>query len=513
MQIDNKPSNQRLARNTLLLYFRMLLLLLISLVTTRIVLKGLGVFDYGLYNVVAGFVVMLSFMTGALGNATQRYLAFELPKGNIRSLGIIFNQIQILHFIIAIFVFVLAETIGLWFLNNYINIEQNRYVAANWVYQFSIVSTLLSILCIPYNALLIAHENMKIFAYMGLLEGGTKLIVCAIFLLNDIDYLIYYSLLLAISAIIIRVIYTIYCHRIYLETREKIIVNRNILKEIGRFSMWSLFGTVSTMAVSHGVNILVNMFFNSAVNAARGVSYQIENAVKSFIMNFQTAMNPQIVKSYSMGDYDTMQSLIAFGSKISFFIMYILSLPIIINISYILHLWLGNVPKYTIEFTSLALINTLFATFSGALSISVQATGNIKKYQIVMGTLLFLNFPVTYILFKLGYPPYYSVISSTIIEIICFGERLSLSKQLYNLNVLKYIYRVFPSVLYCILCTLPLVILIKLYFCEETLWYVLLNILLSFIVCSVSILFLGFTHQQRDTIFLYIHKLYEKISK
>lgn len=224
-------------------------------------------------------------------------------------------------------------------------------------------------------------------------------------------------------------------------------------------------------------------------------------------------MNPQIVKAYSLGDYETMESLIAFGSKISFFIMYVLSAPIIFNISYILKFWLGNVPEYTVEFTSLALINTLCATFSGALSISVQATGNIKRYQIIMGALLFLNFPVTYVLYKMGYPPHYSVISSTIIEIACLFERIFLSKRLYNLNIRTYLFRVFPPVFYCLICTLPILIIINIMLCKENLLLFVIRLLAGFILCCICSFYLGFTRHQRETIYAQAHRLYEKNQK
>ena len=279
----------RLVKNTFFLYLRMFFLMFISLFTTRIVLNALGASDFGIYNVVCGFVVMLTFLSGAMGNATQRFLSYELEKNNLKSLSNIFSQIKRMYFFLSLFVLLLGETIGLWFINTKLNIPFDRMVAANFIYQASIVSTILTLLSAPYNALIIAHENMKIFAFVGMFEGLSKLAIAIALIWYANDKLILYGIALAVVAIIVRLLYRFYCKHCYPETRTHFAADLDKMKEIGAFAGWSLFGSVSTVANSQGINTLTNMFFGTIVNAARGVSYQVDSAIRSFISNFQTA--------------------------------------------------------------------------------------------------------------------------------------------------------------------------------------------------------------------------------
>ncbi len=426
----------------------MLLLMIISLYTSRIIFKALGASDFGLYNVVAGFVMMLSFLNSAMSNATQRYLSYELAKKDIYKLKKVFCQIQILHYIIASIVFIIGEIIGVWFLNEIMNIPNDRYFAANVVFQCSLVSTVFSIISVPYNAMLIAHENMKIFAYLGILEAILKLLLCMVIYIVAYDKLIIYAICLMLVSVTLQIIYRLYCRK-YQETHFKYIIEKKILKEICGYATWSLCGSLATVANSQGINIIINIFFNTTVNAARGIAYQIDTVVRNFVSNFQTAMNPQIVKSFSLNDLDTMYKYIFWGSKLSFFILLILTVPLIYNLQYLLHLWLGEVPNETIIFTQLVLINSLIVSLSGILSIAAQATGKIKYYQITMGSLLLLNLPIAYILYQNKFPAYSVLIVSIIIEAILVFVRLMFLKKMIQLKIIKYLLNVIKPTCIC----------------------------------------------------------------
>ncbi len=487
----------RLVKNTIFLYLRMFFLMFVSFFTTRIVLSALGASDFGIYNVVCGFVVMLTFLSGAMGNATQRFLSYELEKNNLKKLSNVFSQIKRMYSVLSVLVLLLGETIGLWFVNTKLNIPLNRIVAVNFVYQSSIISTILTLLSVPYNSLIIAHENMKIFAFVGIFEGLSKLIIALILIWYANDKLILYGIALAVVAIIIQLFYYCYCKLLYPETKTYVAVNLDKMKEIGTFAGWSLFGSVSTMANSQGINILTNMFFGTIVNAARGISYQVDSAIRSFINNFQTALNPQIVKAYSAGKMSEMHSLIFLGSKISFLIMYILTIPILVNVDYILNLWLANVPDSTKKFTQLILINSLIVTFSGTLSIAAQATGKIRNYQMFMGSFLLLNLPITFVLFRLGCPAYYAIVVSIIIEFFLLFIRLIFLKKMIKLQIFAYVRHVLCPSFICISLSIPLCIGIAYLFREQ----VLFNFVCSFVCClgitCVIALFIGFSKKQQ----------------
>lgn len=494
-QIDSKG----IVKNTIYLYLRMLLLLVISLITSRIVFQKLGASDFGLYNVVAGFVVMLSFLNGAMGNATQRFLSYELAKKDIPSLKIVFCQIQILHIIIAAIVVLLAETVGLWFINYKLNIPEARYTAANVIYQAAIISTVCSIISVPYNAILISRENMKFYAYMGLLEGFLKFLVCSLLFIPNTDRLVIYGISLSVVSVFIRIVYWHFCNR-YEETHFKYIIDKSRLRDVASFASWSLCGSISTTANSEGINVLINLFFNTLINAARGIAYQVDGVVRNFVINFQTAMNPQIVKSFSLGEFGNMYELIYKGSKLSFYILYSLAIPVIFNLNYLLKLWLGTLPIYTVIFTKLVLINSLIVSLSGVLSLAAQSTGKIKKYQLTMGGGILLNLPLAYVFFRLGFPPYYVLVISIIIETILLFTRLFFLKKMINLPVLQYIAKSLFPVLMVVVITLPII-----YFEQEipdynNLFLVLTKCLAICLTIVIMIFYFGISKDEKNKI-------------
>ena len=332
-------NNKRIAKNTLLLYFRMLLMMVVSLFTSRIVLDKLGVTDYGIYNVVGGIVSMLGFLTGAMANAVQRFLSFEIGRGDKQRVNHIFNVSLMAHCGIAIFVLIAMELAGVWYLNTYINIPVVRLDAANWVLQCAILSTLFSIIQVPYNALIIAKEQMGIYAYLSILDVCVKLGIVYLLNVGNFDKLKLYSVLMMLVTIIILAIYNRYCVRKYEEARFRVIRDTKTLKEMVQFAGWNMFGEIAWVFTGQGVNIILNLFFGPAVNAARGLADQVNGAVSRFVNNFQVAVNPQLVKSYAVDQFEEMKKLLYRSSRFSYYLMLFLSLPLILRMNYILHIF------------------------------------------------------------------------------------------------------------------------------------------------------------------------------
>ena len=421
---QSSQNNRRIAKNTLMLYFRMILSMLVTLYTSRVVLNVLGVEDFGIYNVVGGVVTMFGFFNGAMASATQRFLSYEIGRNNFGQLKKTFNVAQIIHVCIGLLIFILAETIGLWFVNNYLNIPTGRMEAARWIYHFAVLSFLVSIIQVPYNAVIIARERMDVYAYVSILEVSLKLLI--VFMLKWIvfDKLKLYGILIFVVTCIIASIYRIYCRKNFNETAFEIVKEKSLYRTLVSYSGWNLFGNIAAVAKGQGITIILNIFFGTIVNAAQGVSNQVNGAVQSFVFNFQTAVNPQIIKSYAADNKEYMTNLIIQSAKFSFYLLFILALPIILEIDIILRLWLKTIPEYTALFTVLILINALIESMSGSLMTAVQATGKIRAYQLVVGTLLILILPVSYLFFKLDYPPDSTFVVCIFISIIALIVRL-----------------------------------------------------------------------------------------
>lgn len=412
-----------------MLYFRMILTMLVSLYTSRVVLNVLGVENYGTYNVVGGVVTMFGFFNGAMSSATQRFLSFDLGRGDYVQLRRTFNATQLIHIGIALLIFLLAETIGLWFVNTQLNLPEGRMEAARWVYHFSVLSFMISIIQVPYNAVILARERMSVYAYMSILEVLLKLLIVFMLTWIAFDKLKLYGILLFAVSFIVASIYRIYCLKQFDETRFELIKDKVLYKTLISYSGWNLFGNIAAVAKGQGVSIILNIFFGTVVNAAQGVANQVSAAVTSFVGNFQMASNPQIIKSYAAEDKAYMANLVIRTSKFSFYLLFILTLPVMLEIEYILKLWLKIVPNYTAIFTILILINALIDTVSGPLMTSLQATGKIKVYQSVVGILLILILPISYLFFKLGFPPETTFFVSICISIVAFIFRLLLTKK------------------------------------------------------------------------------------
>ncbi|MFD2698501.1 oligosaccharide flippase family protein [Mesonia sediminis] len=413
--------NKRIAKNTLFLYLRMFLTMAVGLYTSRLVLEALGAVDYGIYGLVGGIVTMFAFLNSAMSSATQRYLSFDIGRNDIQKLQETFNATLNIHFLVALIILLLSETIGLWFVNYKLDIPPDRMIAANWVFQFSVFTFILNVIQVPYNALLIAREHMNVYAYVSILETLLKLIIVLYLVQADSDRLILYAILTFAVSFIIRMAYKIYCKKKFKESIYKFYYDKTYYKELLSYSGWNLFGNIAAVARSQGSNILLNLFFGPIANAAYSLTLMVQGIINNFISNFQTAVNPQIVKNYSKGDKQASLNLMFKSAKFSYFGMLILIVPLLVNIDYVINLWLKEVPKYTTQFIQLALIYSLIETIANPLMSVAQATGKIKWYQIIIGSFIFLTLPVVWIVFKLTNEPvnvYWVLISNSIFALI-----------------------------------------------------------------------------------------------
>lgn len=428
--MSNSANTKRIAKNTGLLYIRTLLTMFVSLYTSRVVLNTLGIEDFGIYNVVGGIVVMFSFLNSAMSSATQRYFSFELGQGNTDQLKKLFSITVNIHFLIAIVITILAETIGLWFLNTKLNIPADKMYEANWVFQFSIATFFLTVISVPYNAAIISHERMSVYAYVSIFEVLAKLGVVYILVLTQSERLIWYAGMLFGIAFFVRIFYGFYCKQNFPECTYEWIKDKKKSIELMHYAGWNLFGNLAAVGFTQGLNMLLNIFFGPVVNAANGIANQVNGAISSFISNFQVALNPQIVKSYASDNKEYMQKLIFQGSRFSFYLLLLLTLPVIYQAEYILTLWLKTLPEYAVIFTQLILVNALINSLSGTLMTAAQATGRIKAYQAIVGGLLLLNLPGSYVFLKLGYSASSVIYVMIVVSVIATIARLIILEQL-----------------------------------------------------------------------------------
>lgn len=403
--------------------------------------------DYGIYNVVGGVVAMFSMLSGSLSAAISRFITFELGTGNKEKLARVFSSSVTIQLGLCAIVLILAETVGSWFLNTKMVIPENRMYAANWVYQLSLLTFVIKLISIPYNAAIIAHERMSAFAYISIFEAVCKLIVAYCIVISPIDRLILYAIMLAAIAIIIRLIYGVYCKKRFEECTYHFIYDHNLLKQMFGFAGWNFIGASSALLRDQGGNIIINLFCGPAVNAARGIAVQVNNAIHSFVTNFMTALNPQITKSYASGDRQYMMTLLFQGARLSYYILLLLSLPVIVNTHYILQLWLGQVPEHTVLFVQLVLIFGMCESISSPLVTAMLATGKIRNYQLVVGGCQMMNLPVSYILLRLGAIPETVLIVAIVISQLCLATRLYMLRGLIGLKARDFIKKVYINVL------------------------------------------------------------------
>lgn len=489
-------NNKRIAKNTILLYCRMLLTMLVSLYTSRVVLKELGVEDYGIYNVVGGLVAMFSMLSNSLSTAISRFITFELGLNDIGKLKRIFSSAIMIQSILAIIIVILAETVGLWFLNTRLDISNDRLNAANWVYHFSVITFAIQLITIPYNASIIAHEKMSAFAYISILEVIAKLTIALSLAIISEDRLIYYGLSLMVMTTFVCLVYIFYCKRRFNECEFHLLYDCIILKRMFSFAGWNFIGAASSVLRDQGGNIIINIFYGSTVNAARGVAMQVSHAVQGFVSNFMTALNPQITKSYAVKNYDYMMSLIFQGARFSFYILLLLSLPIILNTHYILSLWLESIPEFSVVFVRCVLIFVMSESLANPLITAMIATGDIRNYQLIVGGLQILNLPISYICLRFGYPPQCIFIVAIIISFCCEIARLIMLRFMINLPMMLFLRKVYINVIMVSVIAIILPSLVV-YNISENFVNFSFTTLLSMVCTLLSIYYVGCDRKER----------------
>ena len=447
MAPDNSHRNKRIAKNTLMLYVRMLFLMLIGLYTSRVVLGALGEDDYGIYNVVGGVVAMFTIISGSLNSAISRFITFEMGKGGESRLDKVYSTAVTIQFILVLIVVLLAEPAGLWFIENEMTIDPARILQAKWVLHFSIAAFAVNLMSVPQMASITAHEKMSAYAGIGILDGILRLLTAFLILRSPIDRLVYYSALMALTVLIVRMAYGIYCRMNFAECRYRPVFDRALMKEMFSFAGWNFIGVTSGVLREQGGNILVNLFSGTAVNAARGVAVQLNSAIQSFVTNFMTAVNPQITKSYASGETDYMFSLVRRSTRMSYCLLLLLAVPVLFNTEYILGLWLKDVPAHTALFVRLFLIFALSESLSNPMITAMLATGRIRNYQIVVGGIQLLNVPVSYVLLRYGAIPEVTVIVAIIISQICLFARLVMLSRATGFPKAAYIREVYVPML------------------------------------------------------------------
>ena len=448
---SQESNNKQIAKNTIFMYFRMGITMIVGLFTSRIVLQQLGVEDYGLYNVIGGIITMFSFLNGSMVNATSRFITVYLAKKDSLMLNNIFSMAFLIHLCIGILILILGETIGLYYLNNNLVIPEGREFAAHWLYQLSVISCFFSILYVPYNATIIAHEKMNAFAYISITDVLLKLIIVLLLAYSPFDKLIFYATLLTGVSLLDLVIYFTYCSRKFIETKLKFYWNHTIYKEMMNFAGWALVGNFSYLFYSQGINLMLNAFCGPAVNAARGIAVQVEGVVKQFANNVQTAINPQIIKSYTSNEMERMYSLIFASSRICFYLLFIISLPIIIEANFILELWLGKVPDHTVNFIRLILSITLLDAFINPLFTANLASGKLKIYNLSLCSVSYPFMIITYLSIKyIGIPEsvFICLLISTIIGVIV---RVFVGHYQIGMSPLSFFREVIKKVLHVII--------------------------------------------------------------
>lgn len=490
--------NSRIAKNTLLLYFRTFITIVVALYTSRVVLSTLGEVDYGVYNIVGGVVILFSFIQNAMATATQRFLNFEMGCGDDKSVNRVFSASMTVYIVIALFILILSETVGLWFVNNKLNIPADRVVAAHWVYQFSIFTTCANIVRIPYHATIIANEKMSFYAYISIVESVLNLLIVYVLLIISTDKLILYSCLMLSVKAVVTLCYKIYCNRAFSVSRYHMFWDKGIYSKLVSFSGWSLLGSSATVGATQSINILLNLFYGVVINAAMGIANQVQVAISSLITSFQTAFSPQLVKAYAAGEYKYFVTLLMQASKYSFFLSFIVILPLIICSEQVLMLWLGDVPKYSIQFTQLILIYQLIDSISLPTWFGINATGNIKRYQIAVSILLLINIPISYLLLKLGFSPFVPVAIRVLINLFVFLLRVFYLNTLVRLPISRFVKEVLLYSLAVVIISSPLPIIVNIN--TQGVLSLFATVVTSIICVGVAIFMVGMTKVERDKI-------------
>lgn len=424
----------------------MCFLMILTLYTSRVVLDALGIEDYGIFNVVGGFVLMFGLISNSLTAAITRFITYEIGAGNTKRLNNIFCTAINVQVIMGIVIAIIIETFGLWFLLTKMEISPDRLTAAQWVLHLSLISFFVNLINVPYYAVVIAHEHMNTYAIVSILDAVMKLLICYPLYMDKCDRLILYVILMTVETIVIRFIYGIYCKKNFSECSYHYLIDKSLLKELFAFSGWNFIGASSSILRYQGVNVLLNLFWGATVNAARGIANQVNIAVTAFSNNVITAINPQITKNYAAGNMEYVFKLVITGARLSFFLMLFITLPLMLETDIILNLWLTKIPDYTFIFVRLILVYVLVENVSNTMITLMLATGDIRNYQIIVGGCQLLNFPLSYVALKLGCEPYITLIIAIVLSALCFALRLKMLKGMVDFPVLRYLKEVVLNV-------------------------------------------------------------------
>ena len=496
---------KRIAKNTIFLYVRMIITMLITLYTSRVILNVLGVEDYGVYNIIAGIVVLLAFLQTAMTNASQRYITYELGKGELESVKKVFSMSMTTHITISLLIFFLAETIGLWFINTQLNIPANRMLAANWVYQFSILTFIVNLIRIPYNASIIAYENMSFYAYISIIESILKLLIVYVLCISPSDKLILYAILLCGVAIICTFIYKIYCCKKFLTCNYTYFWDKKLYWQLMRFSGWTMLGGISNVSAQQGGNILLNMYNGVVSNAAFGIANQVSYAVYAFSSNFQIAFNPQITKLHAVGDSLHLNNLVNKASLFSYYLMLLFAVPFMINTEIILKLWLKNVPEYTVGFCQLMVVYQLIDAFQAPLNTLIFSTGKIKNYNIWLSALIFCNIPLSLYLLSIGKSPYYVLGIRAGINLLTAIIRVVYVRYFMNFPSLYYFLHVVLKILAVTVLAFSGSIWVKMNLNSDTGGFILSS-LIAIIITGIVVYWIGIGKTERS----FFHSILKK---
>lgn len=504
-------NNKRLAKNTMFMYIRMLVILSISLYTSRVILATLGVSDFGLYNVVGGVVSMFAFLNAALSTGTQRFLNYELGQNNQERLRKVFSTSLSQHLMLVGIVLLFAETIGLWFVLNKLNIELGREFAAMCVYQTSIAILCIQIIQLPFMSAIIAHEKLGMYAYMGILEASLRLGIVFVLMIGDLDRLILYGFLMLCSQIIISSCYIFYSHKTFTEVLFTLGIDKQLFKDMFKFTGWNLFGNFCTISNSQGVNILMNLFFGTVVNAARGVAFQANNMISQFVNNFQVAVKPQVVKYYANGDIVGMTNLVQNTAKFSAFLVMLIAVPLMVEIKPVLHLWLGEYPDFTPWFVILIFTRSIFYSMVSATLQMVHATGKVKAVSLCSGLAYFMVLPIGYVMFKAGMSPY----SVFVVNIFaCIADQLIelyWMKHYIDFSIMRFLRDVYLRVIPILIINVAITIILHNLLSDLNEYIEMVVVGAISVILSASVIYLlGLTPSMRQTLKKQVSKFIRK---
>lgn len=506
---DYNANNKRIAKNTLLLYFRTILIMLVTLYTSRVVLKNLGVEDFGVYNAVGGVVSMFAVISGALSNAISRYITYGIGKGDRDKLNAIFTTSVNIQIVIALVIFLLCEGFGTWFLNSRMNIPADRLVAANWVLHCSLLTFVVNLISVPYNACIIAHEHMSAYAYIGIIDACLKLSIAYLLMISPVDKLVTYSILLFVASLCVRVLYGVYCKKHFAECKYRLTYDKGLFKEMIGFAGWNFFGNATSVLNYQGISLLMNVFFGVIVNSARGIAMQVEAAINQLVVTFTTAINPQIIKSYAQGDKQRLFYLICKGAKFSFFLLLIFATPLIFEAEHILQLWLVDVPDGAPLFMQLSLLGAMVTILGNSGYTACIATGRIKKYSVIITLVGSMNFVISWLAYKFGAPAEITYVIYIIVYSLVQVVRLVLMREMLGFPIIMFVKEVLGKIIlpFIFAMILPYILVQIL---DPSLGRTLLVCISSVLWTGLCVVILGLTKGERETIFSKIRTMIGK---